>query len=1511
MSEAILKGYNSLVKGDGNTDFTIVPPTPYLHSYTKIKRWWNNSYDKVTYTECALISYYDSYIVVSCDVNVLVKIIADNNNQLDFNVIFKNQGDGGIRRILVCPKTELYDIVNYDDYYYDYSDKKIKRVKHGNGGLDLFGSATLDLQFSANKSLIDVVSNKNLITFSRASTGTYVDSDGLIKTSPVNQWLHSEDLSSWNQVNCNVVSNNALAPDGTQTADKVTFSSTQVGWSIRYQGYFTGTYTWSGWIKTADNTTKDIYLSWSFEILQVHTFTVTGEWQRFEAVVTPSNDNIHLGNHNNLTPSSWNGGEFYIWGAQLEEGTTATDYIPTGATISGAPRFDHDPVTGESLGLLIEESRTNYYEASSDVTTPAGVLISGFTPTSDAVTSPDGTQEADRIVETTNASAHYVLGGQYISTTTDEVWTGSMFVKPIPGSASNRYPLLRISGGTGTFGSTGVIFDLVSKQTYYAAGSSYTDSGVIDYPDGWKKIYVTAPALSTGPATFGLAFYSNQNTTNFTSGFNYTGDGVSGFYIWGAQLEAGTFPTSYIPTSGSTVTRTPDIASIEGTNFSSWYNQSEGTVFADADTINSGYNKYLPGYDGNNNNYTIVGTGNAPNRFQLRFDDQSPFQLLIFGPNGTSAITSDETLTPTLDVKIAGTIKQDDATAYAKGVRIVNDTSIDLINPVAFYLGSKDGAGEYLNGHITRLAYFPTRKTDQELIKITDGTLAPAIITYGITSAGGVFNLRSTGTVDYAVDWDSTGGYEASTSNTLAHTYTAGNYDLVVYSDGVYAPYFNNVSADVTQITSVAIGSGADLGTDLVRAWYNASNMTTFACPFSVISSVTNFNQTWRDCSSLTSFPLLDASSGTNFNLTWLNCSSLTSFPLLNTSSVTNFGGAWQNCNSLTSFPLLNTSSGTNFGSTWQSCTSLTSFPLIDTSSGTNLSYAWYNCNSLTSFPLLDTSSGTNFTQTWYGCNSLTSFPLLNTSSGTNFAYAWHTCSSLTSFPLLNTSSGTSFVLTWYNCSSLTSFPLLDTSSGTEFYYTWRNCSSLTSFPLLDTSSGKIFGYAWSACTSLADFPANMFDTTGTLIATAFDNAWTRCALTAQSIENILVSLDTNGATGITLGIDGGTNANASTWSAAAIVAYHSLISKGWTITQNGTLAPAIITYGITSAGGTFNLRSSGTVDYAVDWDSTGGYEASTSNTLAHTYTAGNYSVVVYSDDVYTPYFNNVAADATQITSVAIGSGADLGTDLVRAWYNASNMTTFACPFDVTSSVTNFSITWSNCNSLTSFPLLNTSSGTNFSYAWRNCTSLTSFPLLDTSRGEDFYQAWRNCSSLTSFPLLDTSSGTNFSRAWQSCTNLTSFPLLNTSSGTKFDTTWRDCTSLTSFPLLDVSSGTGFTSAWRNCTSLTSFPLLDTSSVTSFTSAWRDCTSLADFPANMFDTTGTLVATAFTNAWLNCALTAQSIENILVSLDTNGATGITLNINGGTNAAKTTWSAAAVTAYDNLIVKGWTISFNA
>jgi hypothetical protein len=76
-----------------------------------------------------------------------------------------------------------------------------------------------------------------------------------------------------------------------------------------------------------------------------------------------------------------------------------------------------------------------------------------------------------------------------------------------------------------------------------------------------------------------------------------------------------------------------------------------------------------------------------------------------------------------------------------------------------------------------------------------------------------------------------------------------------------------------------------------------------------------------------------------------------------------------------------------------------------------------------------------------------------------------------------------------------------------------------------------------------------MFDSTGTLTSTAFASTFLNCALTAQSIENILTSLVTNGQSNITLGLSGGTNATKSTWTTAANDAYDTLISRGWTIT--------------------------------------------------------------------------------------------------------------------------------------------------------------------------------------------------------------------------------------------------------------------------------------------------------------------------------------------------------------------------
>jgi len=275
-----------------------------------------------------------------------------------------------------------------------------------------------------------------------------------------------------------------------------------------------------------------------------------------------------------------------------------------------------------------------------------------------------------------------------------------------------------------------------------------------------------------------------------------------------------------------------------------------------------------------------------------------------------------------------------------------------------------------------------------------------------VNASDSSFSLITNAACDLGIDWGD-GVNEtisiASGVQTTTHTYASSGTYIIRFTvtGGNLVPYYNN-NAEAQKIT--ALGPSQydwSFGTSLATAWYGGSNITSVDAGMDV-SGVTNFLNTWRGCSSLTSFPLID------------------------------------------------TSSGTSFREAWRLCSSLTSFSLIDTSSGTDFRSAWNSCNSLTSFPLIDTSSGTQFDGTWSGCSSLTSFPLINTSAGTSFATAWSTCSSLTSFPLIDIDAGTNFYRAWYNCSSLTDFPanFFDSWTGTPanecFHDTWDNCSSLT-----------------------------------------------------------------------------------------------------------------------------------------------------------------------------------------------------------------------------------------------------------------------------------------------------------------------------------------------------------------------------------------------------------------------------------------------------------------------------------
>lgn len=235
------------------------------------------------------------------------------------------------------------------------------------------------------------------------------------------------------------------------------------------------------------------------------------------------------------------------------------------------------------------------------------------------------------------------------------------------------------------------------------------------------------------------------------------------------------------------------------------------------------------------------------------------------------------------------------------------------------------------------------------------------------------------------------------------------------------------------------------------------------------------------------------------------------------------------------------------------------------------------------------------------------------------------------------------------------------------------------------------------------------------------------------------------------------------------------------------------------------------------------------------------------------------------------------------------------------SDCTSLESAWSRVRGLTSFPLINTGSCRDFGYAWIGCSGITQFPLLDTSAGTNFGYAWKEMGALTSFPLLDTHNGTNFEYAWDSCSGLTSFPLIDTSRALNLCGTWGRCGELTAFPAIRTGACTNFSYAWQSCSKLTAFPLIDTSKGTNFDMAWKVCTAMTDFPLLDFSS-----GTSFTSAWFSCSsLTPQSTENILVSLNASGKTGLSTDVGG---CPKSTWTPAAVAAYDSLVAKGWTIT---
>ena len=212
------------------------------------------------------------------------------------------------------------------------------------------------------------------------------------------------------------------------------------------------------------------------------------------------------------------------------------------------PRFDHDPTTGESLGLLMEESRTNLIISSSIFNT-GGWTQDGISITNNAAVAPDGTTTATSIVQGTGNSRTFHFDNNGAG---NKIFT--IFAK------SNAGSTLLIGGNAG-YGTNSA----ASVTLNTSNGTATTATGITSvlFPNGWYRFTI--------PVYIG----AGSGNSNYISIYGST----NSVYIWGAQLESNSFPTSYIPTTTSIVNRNADTAYMSGTNLTSWYNTLESTMF--------------------------------------------------------------------------------------------------------------------------------------------------------------------------------------------------------------------------------------------------------------------------------------------------------------------------------------------------------------------------------------------------------------------------------------------------------------------------------------------------------------------------------------------------------------------------------------------------------------------------------------------------------------------------------------------------------------------------------------------------------------------------------------------------------------------------------------------------------------------------------------------------------------------------------------------------------------------
>jgi len=552
----------------------------------------------------------------------------------------------------------------------------------------------------ANNQILD-----NRITFLRTGPAVYYDgkSSALAEQNLLLQ-SNTFNNAAWVATNATIASG-VTDPAGGTTAFSMTATA---GNATLYQTVtLTATaYTESIYIQRVTGTgTINLTLDGS----TLSPVTITGSWVKYTYTATPSAGSRTIG-----IQIVTSGDAINIYGSQLENRSSATatnittttainNYIPTlqSAPIN-TPRFDFNPVTGESLGLLLEPGSTNGLLSSEDYTNAVWTKTNA-TPIASANIAPDGTQTAQLLVATTTNGVHQIY--QTTANTNNNFPSSwSIFAK----AGGQRYLNLNAVYGANNFTAN---FDLQAGTAGTTSGSlGYNQSSnITPVGNGWYRCSIS---FTGGGGAGGI--YISVNNASSGSPASFAGDGFTGIYIWGSQYEptyavnsfTSVYLTSYIKTTTATVSRANDNVSITGSNFTGFINLSQGTWYAEAQA----------GWIENNSNY--------PSIFAIYNASGSVLQNLVGqSSTTTSKLIGSATLTPTISSSV-NNIGVFNKQAYiytnsilsisAVGVAPLSSTSNNAI-PTASYMQIGSGPSGSLNGHIKKISYYPIAVTSANL----------------------------------------------------------------------------------------------------------------------------------------------------------------------------------------------------------------------------------------------------------------------------------------------------------------------------------------------------------------------------------------------------------------------------------------------------------------------------------------------------------------------------------------------------------------------------------------------------------------------------------------------------------------------------------------------------------------------------------------------------------------------------------------------------------------------------